>query len=354
MRLIRFAIFFCVLSVLFVTTFALPCAAQTTRRRTTTPRITTPRVPARHETLLVEVSSVPAIGQAIVQTMANGDVLPPADLAAPFPVTITRKTKFFHTDGRTTPFTPGEKVIVKVDIYGMAQGVQNVQGMVREVWDIAAWDAQQRLRKEVATGKVVQGIMGQETTGLLTITRDDGTQAQYKVTNKTRFCKGDVQVMPSVYQTGMVVSVRPRSLPSGGTMAAIVAESPDAVQKAYKDTLTVWEGVVKRVEMGAFYFTLRRDDEAVRTVRFPQVIKIQTAEDEKKPVPGRVFLLTELIEHKVKVHLVRGEHPAPDGTRTADHITLMEKSPGYANPLPPALNPPKPPIVEPSLPKNKP
>ncbi|MDX1931755.1 MAG: hypothetical protein SFU56_04045 [Capsulimonadales bacterium] len=288
--------------------------------------------PDRRLTLLLTVASVPGPGQAIVRPIASASLPKPEGLPEAFPLRITPKTVFHLPDGRSTPFLPDETLVVRVDLFA----APTFRGEAREMWDVPSYDAYQRLRKEVAVGTVSRAPVADQRRGVLVVTREDETLAEYRVTEKSRFCRGDVEVLPSVYAVGTRVAVKPRALPSGGAMAGIVAESPAALDRAYRDTLTVWRGVLERVEIGAFYFVLRRDDGAKRRVRFPKIIRIMTEEDAKKrPLTGRIYQFAEIIEHPILVRLVRGERPDPDGTRTADKIYLIG---GKGSPV----TPPKP------------
>jgi hypothetical protein len=255
----------------------------------------------------------------MVQATSSDTIEKPLDLTGPFPITLANKAKVHYTNGRTLPFTAGDTIVVRTDFYGTPPAVQVA---AREIWEISLYAEEQRLRKESALGTVFRCLTGAELKGVLSVKRDDGTLAEYRVTEKTRFCRGDVRVLPSVYQTGMPVAVKPRGLPGGGAMAVIVAESEEALNRAHKDTLTVWRGILERAEVPAFYIILRRDDGARRKIRLPKVFRVTDEADERKPIPGRIYQFGEIIEKPIVVHLVPREQPDAEGTRTAEIISL--------------------------------
>lgn len=309
-------------------TFPMMAHAQTVHRSThsTTRKSTqntTPK-PDRRATLLLQVMSVIAPDQAIVNAISSSTIEKPVDLTASFPLFLTRKTKYHFSNVHTNPFTVGRTIVVRTDLFGM---LPHLQGTAREIWDIPVYEEEQRLRKEVAVGKVVQGLAENESQGTLIVAREDGTQAAYHVTNKSRFCRSDIEVPPSTYVPGMPIAVKPRALPSGGAMAGIVAESSQALEHAYRDTLSVWRGTLERADMLSFYFVIRREDGVKRSIRFPKLINIITEEDAKKAIPQRTYQFAEIMEKPIIVHLVRGERPGLDGTRTAVSIFLSSGKP---------------------------
>jgi hypothetical protein len=322
------------LPFLFVSVSA---SAQVARRPPRAKALPAPK-PDRRLTLLLQVVSVPVVGQAMVQATSSATIERPLDLVDPFLLSLTRKTKFHFSTVHPVPFIAGETLVVRTDLFGSAP---SLQGLAREVWEIPLYEAEQRLRKDTVIGTVVQGLTGNSLQGTLIVAREDGTRAVYRVTPKSRFCQGDVQVLPAVYQAGMPIAVKPRSLPGGGVMASIVAESQVGLDRAYRDTLTVWHGILERAEVGAFFLILRRDDGVRRKVRFPSVIKIVTVAEEKKRIPDRVYQFSEIIEKPIIVHLVRGERPDPDGTRTATRIilNLPKDQSGGLSQVPPDIAP---------------
>jgi hypothetical protein len=291
--------FFLLLFALFL--FLLPVQAQTSSK------------PLR-KTLTVKVLNSPSADRATVQVENEPG-------ATPLFAYLTAKTKFHRVPERaSTPgFVVGERVVVRVDITGEAP---NGRATVRELWDIPLYEEFQRLRKEICVGTVEQAFPVGSRSGYLTVRRTDGTRATFRVTEKTRFRKGDAAAVPSVYPVEAPVVVKPRGLPNGDTLAAIVAESQLAVEQAHRDTLSIWQGKVELVNLPRF-FLFQRDDGVKRIVYLPPVFSIIPVEDEKKKVPTRVYVFGEVTNRTLKIRLKRGEKPAADGSRTAEKILLL-------------------------------
>lgn len=182
--------------------------------------------------------------QAVVGAV-NGmtAVLTPSEGGDPITASLTPKTKFFRPAARATNpgFVPGEQVVVRLEF---AAGAAGPRATVVELWEPAMYEEQSRRRKEMTAGIVRQTLTPGSRDGFLLVEdAEGGSPITFRVTEKTMFRKGGVAVPPSAYPPGASAVVKPRALPSGGVMASVVAESEEAAEQAYKDTLmscTVW------------------------------------------------------------------------------------------------------------------
>ena len=254
--------------------------------------------------------------------------------ATPLVAVLTKQTKFHRVSNRTTPpgLVVGERNVVRVETFPTDKPTTNApdargdnRTLVLEVWDVALYEEEQKRRKEVFAGVVRETLPPGTPSGTLVLADKDGTQVSFRVTEKTMFRKGGMPVAPAAYPPGSLAVVKPRALPSGGVMASIVAETETVVEIHYKDTLSVWEGLVSRVDGPGGYLVLQRSDGAERRVNLPcPPYAITDEKARKEDGVRRLYTLEELMNKPVKARLVRSERPAPNGARTAVEITVID------------------------------
>jgi hypothetical protein len=265
---------------------------------------------------------------ATVLAVGNGGaVLKPDDPTAPnVTVYLATDTKFHRgaTRSQNPGFTIGEQVTVRLAYFG--DGAK-ARVFVAELWDTPLYEEQQKLRKEMFVGVVQQAIPDGVLSGYLIVRAEDETgSATYRVTENSVFYADDTRVPASFYKVGAEVTVKPRGLPSGGVMAGVVAESPTAVDIAYRDTLSVWKGVIEKLDPAAGLLYIKRSDGAKRTIVFPRNLTVTDEGAEKKAGPKRLYALAELTKMPVVVRLQRSEKPGANGLRTAVSISVANGS----------------------------
>ena len=117
-----------------------------------------------------------------------------------------------------------------------------------------------------------------------------------------------------VFAVGAPVAVKPRGLPSGDLMAAIVADTPADIATAGLDGQVNWEGTLAEVNAERGALVLRRGDGASRPIAVAPTARLRR---------GRATLtLRDLLPGtRVKVHLLRGADA--NGLRTADAVSVV-------------------------------
>ena len=136
-----------------------------------------------------------------------------------------------------------------------------------------------------------------------------------KVVDKTMVRKGGALASIEAFSVGAPVAVKPRGLPSGDLMAAIVADTPAEIATAVLDGQVNWEGTLAEVNAERGAFVLRRVDGATRPIAVAPTARLRR---------GRATLtLRDLAPGTaVKVHLLRGADA--NGLRTADAVSVIQ------------------------------
>jgi|GEM_PF-5058044 hypothetical protein len=254
----------------------------------------------------------------VVNTDGRSAILQAEGVEAPIPATITEKTKFHRLIARSQKqgFTVGEKLVLRMGFYPDGRVV------VTDFYDPEIYAEVQRLRKETILGTVDRPLPAGTTSGYLAVRTEEDSVIEYRVTDNTIFYKDNTRVAPQVYVQDTSVVVKPRALPTGGFMAQIVAESETAVDIAYKDTLSLWNGVAERVDPTNFYLMLKRSDGVTRKVIFPRNLTLTDEKTRKVSADRKLYALSEIQGKPIIVRLVRSEKPGENGTRTAVEITV--------------------------------
>jgi len=208
-----------------------------------------------------------------------------------------------------TAFAPGERVVARLSFRTSPQEVV----ILRELWDERSYLSERQTRTELCVGKIASG-----TPSAITVRRErDGTLVAFRVTEKTRILKYDKPAPLEAFPVGEKVVVKPRALPGGGVMAAIVGGTLAEVTSAHLDTLVRWEGVIHAVDPGAAdgpTVTLLRNDGATRRVLLAPGASLKQGRKALSPA-------TLPVGGAARVHLVRGGEKA--GLRFADEITIV-------------------------------
>ncbi len=220
--------------------------------------------------------------------------------------------------GGLSDFRTGDGVAARVTFRAAAASAGDKTeeiGLLRALWDTKSYEAENRARREICAGTVTSwGRLGDT----LTVCRAvDGEAVAFHVTAKSVIYRGGVATLPSAYPVGATIAVKPRALPSGALMAAIVAETERDALALYGDGLRTWAGEVAALDEQAGTLTLRRDDGAVRTVSLVSLGVIKRGRAQVLPPRAVVGL-------NVRVHLQK--ETERNGLRVADAVTVPTRT----------------------------
>ena len=143
------------------------------------------------------------------------------------------KTHYFKNKREAKPddFKPGDAVVIHIR-HSRSTG----EGQAIELTDKASWDWLDGIKHTTTVAKVKE-----IDDDALTVTLGaDAVPLTYTVSDKTLWNKGGKACKPEDFKPGESVSIVPRSLPSGGIMASIVADTPQgAAQGKERKALSV-------------------------------------------------------------------------------------------------------------------
>lgn len=207
----------------------------------------------------------------------------------------------FAKNGKTakgSDFAASDKVSAR--LFFAADGAVSLV----QLSDTASYD---RDRKQIATGTVAASGPGK-----LDLKRADGSTITFRVSDKSVIRKAGAAATIKDYAAGATVAVKPRGLPGGSVMAAIISDTPDDVNVAYLDERVSWKGTIESLDAVGATLTITRDDGAKRTV----VVAPDAAIKRGKTTLALKDLALGTV---VTLHLTKPE--AGKTQRTADRIT---------------------------------
>ncbi|MBC8102855.1 MAG: hypothetical protein H7Z41_09735 [Cytophagales bacterium] len=213
-------------------------------------------------------------------------------------------------------FTAGETVMARLLLRPSL--APKADATVRDLWDESSYAAEQQIRTKISVGKIVANTAS----ALEVRLAPGGELVHFRVSAKTRFLKEAHDVTAASFPVGAVVAIKPRSLPTGGIMAAIVGESEDAVNWAHRDTLITWQGSIVSVDPVAQQITLKREDGATRIVSLSSLTQIRKNRRDIRPAGLQAG-------DYVRLHLVKGV--TTQGFRAADQVSVTVEKPEKAD-----------------------
>ena len=264
--------------------------APRTATRTVAAIVATVNAPMRTVSLLI-----PADGVTPTQTVfaAIDPDCKPLKNSAPAPITT---------------FAAGEWVVARLTWRLSPPAI-----ILRDLYDAASYTERQRQGKEICAG-VVETFSASE----IAVRCTDGMLIAFRVTDKTILVKSDAPATLAAFPVGASVAVKPRRLPGGSLMAAVVGGTPQETLWAYRDALTTWSGTVTGVQGDAqsgAVVSLRRDDGATRQFLLPAGTPYL---QRRTRLPWQ-----QLTGANISAHLVKGA--TQNTMRTADAVKAASR-----------------------------
>lgn len=150
---------------------------------------------------------------------------------------------------------------------------------------------------------------------LLTVTIG-GTDAEYTVSDKTRWNRGGKEVTAAAFKAGDKVEIIPRSLPGGNVMARVVADNLSDAERSKAEGAGILSGVFKSADAAAHTITFIMDGAESRTVPY-------NAETEIRLRSKAATIASLKAGQHITVHL---EH-TDDGKELATRVTIEQTRP---------------------------
>ncbi|MGC8667437.1 MAG: DUF5666 domain-containing protein [Chthonomonadales bacterium] len=224
---------------------------------------------------------------------------------------ITPKTHVFRNKKPITvqDLKPGDEVVVRF------RRSRTGAPSLYDVADRVSWEWILRLRSQITaitlTAVTDDHIAGTDSSGAGPI--------EYRVTSKTLWGKENKPAQPNEYTVGDRVYVAPRPLPSGGLMAAAVADTPAFAARLKERTRSTVTGTIAAVDPTKRELTLHTLAGDERQVKLAADCVVREAARDVKTT----FLRPGL---RVTVHLRRDA----EGEQTATRITIQKRKTGAA------------------------
>lgn len=234
---------------------------------------------------------------------------------------ITTKTQVYRNKQPITPqdLKPGDEVVVHF------RRSRSGPPTLYEIADRVSWEWLLRLRSQI-TPITVTALTDDHLTG----TDGPGTgPIEYRITSKTLWGKAGKPAQAGDYAAGAQVYVAPRPLPSGGIMAAAVADTPEFAARLKERTRSTVTGTIAAVDLQKSECTLHTVAGDERVLKLAPDCVVREASRDVKVTNLRPGL-------RVSAHLSRDAV----GEVTVTRITIQKRkilpptSPTLAKPAP--------------------
>ena len=181
--------------------------------------------------------------------------------------TLIEKTHYFKNKREAKPadFKAGEAVIVHIR-HSRSDG----EAQVIELTDKISWDWLDGIRHNTTNAK----LKAVDDDTLTVLVGTESIPLTYTISDKTLWNKGGKAAAPTDFKAGDSVSIVPRSLPSGGIMASVVADSPQGAAQGKERKAVSIHGIIQALDAAMHTLTLKTEAGDTRILNYTDATEV--------------------------------------------------------------------------------
>jgi hypothetical protein len=179
---------------------------------------------------------------------------------------LIEKTHCYKNKREAEPadFKAGDAVVVHI------RHSRNGDAQAIELTDKTSWDWLDGIRHNVTTAKIKEI----EDDALTVTIGAEALPLTFTVSDKTLWNKGGKEAKPADFKAGDNISIVPRSLPSGGIMASVVADNAQGAAIGKERKATSVHGVIQTLDSAMHTLTLKTEAGDTRILTYTETTEV--------------------------------------------------------------------------------